>query len=68
MKKTVALLIAVLVMTSLVVPSFAQDDDDMAPTITDIVIEAASMEEDAEFTFLLTAVLAADEAVGRNSL
>jgi uncharacterized surface protein with fasciclin (FAS1) repeats len=43
------------------IPAFAQDSD-MQPTIADIVIASAQAEE-AEFTTLLAAVLAADEAV-----
>ena len=47
------------VIDAVLVPS----EDYQYPSIADLVVEAASAEEDAEFTTLLAAVLAADELV-----
>ncbi|RMG90160.1 MAG: fasciclin domain-containing protein [Chloroflexi bacterium] len=53
------------VLALLVVPAIAQDSmsDDELLTIADIVVASATAEEGAEFTTLLAAVQAADEAV-----
>ncbi len=59
MRKFVALFVVVALLLS-IVPAFAQDD--MAPTIADIVIASTEADE-AEFTILLAAVSAANPAV-----
>jgi transforming growth factor-beta-induced protein len=64
MTRSLKILLAVALMLVAVTPVFAQDgEDDMQPTIADIVVESATAEEDAEFTALLAAVEAADPLV-----
>ena len=61
MRKLVVFFTILAVLSVAVVPTFAQDDA-AEPTIAEIVVASASAEE-AEFTTLLAAVLAADESV-----
>lgn len=64
MRKFLVFFTVLAVLAVSVMPSFAQDGEgDMEPTIADIVVEAATAEDGAEFTALLAAVGAADPAV-----
>jgi transforming growth factor-beta-induced protein len=58
MRKSIALLVATVLLLSLAVPVMAQDEP--APSIADIVVKSASASDKPEFTILLAAVQAAD--------
>jgi uncharacterized surface protein with fasciclin (FAS1) repeats len=64
MRKVTLLFVALAVLAMSIVPAFAQDDMAMEPTqtIAEIVVASTSAEA-PEFTFLLTAIQAADPAV-----
>jgi hypothetical protein len=58
MRKTIALMLSIVLLLTLAVPVLAQDQP--TPTIADIVVQSASASDKPEFTILLAAVQAAD--------